>query len=151
MQYGNDQIEELQRRVREAEIIFLEYLRIEHLLDYAAQSHDLLHYEIDHAPFAPPEVGEQGVGRVNLLLYADPVTLRLIDANDAALSFFGLWQSRSVAIVDPRAGDGQRGGAHADRHLCRKHDQRRHLSGHVSPPHGAAKVGSRLQTVVAQG
>ncbi len=101
MDYGNLQIEELQRRVREADIIFLEYLRIEHLLDYAAQSRDLLQYAIDHAPFALFDVDEQAVGRANLLLYADPVTLRLIDANDAALSFLGYGKADLLQLSIP--------------------------------------------------
>lgn len=90
--YANDEIEELRRRVREFELIFLEHLRIEHLIDHAAQGRNLLQYALDNAVATTPltrQQGDYGISAANLLLYADPTTLQILDANEMALDFLG--------------------------------------------------------------
>lgn len=88
----NEEIEALRQRAQEFEIIFLEYLRIEHLIDHAAQGRDLLEYAQNHLVniiAVPDAAGTYGTSAANLLLYVDPGTLYIIDANEMALDFLG--------------------------------------------------------------
>lgn len=89
--FAGDEIDALRARLRELEVIILDSLRLEHLLDHAGANRDLHAYGVENFfngdSGTPPD--RYGLSATNNLLYADPVTGRIIDANTLAIDFLG--------------------------------------------------------------
>lgn len=89
--YSNDDIDTLRQRMQEFEIIFLEYLQLENLIERAGQGYDLQQYAREKlvSTLFVSHPDRYGIDVVNLLLYVDPVTLHIVDANKMAIDFLG--------------------------------------------------------------
>jgi len=77
----SDEIDKLRQRITELEVIARDYTRVQQLVDYAAQGGDLTR-------------------SMSLsVLYVDPFTQQVIDANDAALELLGYPRSRLIGMT----------------------------------------------------
>lgn len=98
--YDDHEIEGLRRRLQEFEITFLEYLQIENLIHHAAQGHDLQQYALENALSTSliTRPHEYGLYSANMLLYAAPDSLQVLDFNDAAVDFLGYTKAELVNL-----------------------------------------------------
>jgi signal transduction histidine kinase len=77
----DNEIDALRKRVQELENTALEYARLEHLINYAAQGKDLSRYV--------------GAG----VFYADAVTRQVVDANDALTDLLGYPRDQLLSMM----------------------------------------------------